>query len=160
MPSFCLKLESFKKVMHHRKAKNDQKFTKICFSRELSLKSGKMNFHEFWTIFDPSGPHHLKKIPKKGQKWHHEKKPISEKKRKNADFFLRWAINHPKIIKKSKFLCSITSHAPKTTEKIFMVIGTIFMKWNPDTWKKNIPEEIQVRLESLPILTHFFSCIP
>ena len=101
MPSFCPKLESFIKVMHRRKAKNDQKFTKICFSRELSLKSGKINFHEFWTIFDPSGPHHLKKTPKKSQKWHHEKKPISEKKRKNADFFSamshKSSKNHQKI---------------------------------------------------------------
>ena len=119
MPSFCPKLESFIKVMHRRMAKNDQKFTKICFSRELSIKSGKINFHEFWTIFDPSGPHHLKKIPKKSQKWHHEKNPFLKKNEKTQIFFLRWAINHPKIIKKSKFLCSITSHAPKTTEKNF-----------------------------------------
>ena len=101
MPSLCPKLESFIKVMHRRMAKNDQKFTKICFSRELSLKSGKINFHEFWTIFDPSGPHHLKKIPKKSQKWHHEKKNISEKKRKNADFFSamshKSSKNHQKI---------------------------------------------------------------
>ena len=151
MPSFCPKLESSIKVMHCRMAKNDTKFTKVCFSRDLSLKSGKINFHEFWTIFDYSGPHHLKKTPKKSQKWHHEKKNFWTKNEKTQNFFLRWAINHPKIIKKSKFLCSITSHAPKTTEKIFMVIGTIFMKWNPDSWKKNIPEEMQVRLQSLPI---------
>ena len=66
--------------MHRRMAKNGPKLMKI-------TKSGKINFHEFWTIFDPSGPHHLKKIPEKGQNWHHEKKNISEKKRKNAVFF-------------------------------------------------------------------------
>ena len=59
MPSFCPKLESTIKVMHRRMAKNDQKFTKICFSRELSLKSGKINFHEFWTIFGHSTVHHF-----------------------------------------------------------------------------------------------------
>ena len=120
MPSFCPKLESTIKVMHRRMAKNDQKFTKNCFSRELSIKSGKINFHEFWTIFDPSGPYHLKKLQKRAKNGIMKKKPfLKKKKRKNADFFLRWAINHPKIIKKSKFLCSITSHAPKTTEKNF-----------------------------------------
>ena len=66
MPSFCPKLESTIKVMHRRMAKNDQKFTKICFSRELSLKSGKINFHEFWTIFGLSRVHHLKKTPQNG----------------------------------------------------------------------------------------------
>ena len=66
MPSFGPKLESTIKVMRHRMAKNDQKFTKICFSRELSLKSGKINFHEFWTIFGLSRVHHLKKTPKNG----------------------------------------------------------------------------------------------
>ena len=64
MPSFCPKLESTIKVMHRRMAKNEQKITKICFSRELSLKSGKINFHEFWTIFGLSRVHHLKKSPK------------------------------------------------------------------------------------------------
>ena len=75
MPSFCSKLESFIKVMHRRKAKNDQKFTKICFSRDLSLKSGKINFHEFWTIFGHSTVHHLKKTPKNIRKMDLRKKP-------------------------------------------------------------------------------------
>ena len=75
MPSFCPKLESFIKVMHRRKAKNDQKFTKICFSRDLSLKSGKINFHEFWTIFGHSTVHHLKKTPKNSSKSHPREKP-------------------------------------------------------------------------------------
>ena len=91
--------------MQSRMAKNDQKFTKIYFSRELSMKSEKINFHEFWTIFDPSEPHHLKKTPKKSKKWHHEKKPISEKKRKNADFFSgmshKSSKNHQKNTQKS-----------------------------------------------------------
>ena len=119
MLSFCPKLESTIKVMHRRMAKNDQNFTKICFSRELSLKSGKINFHEFWTIFDPSGPHHLKKLQKIAKNGIMKKNPFLKKNEKTQIFFLRWAINHPKIIKKSKFLCSITSHAPKTTEKNF-----------------------------------------
>ena len=59
MPSFCPKLESFIKVMHHRMAKNDTKFTKIHSSRDLSLKSGKINFHEFWIIFCNSTMHHF-----------------------------------------------------------------------------------------------------
>ena len=87
MPSFCPKLESFIKVMHRRKAKNDQKFTKFCFSRDLSLKSGKINFHEFWTIFGHSTVHHLKKTPKNIRKIDLRKKNISPKKRKMADFF-------------------------------------------------------------------------
>ena len=101
MPSFCPKLESTIKVMHRRMAKNDQKFTKICFSRELSLKSGKINFHEFWTIFDPSGPHHLKKFQKRAKNGIMKKKNISEKKGKNADFFSamshKSSKNHQKI---------------------------------------------------------------
>ena len=87
MPSFCPKLESFIKVMHRRKAKNDQKFTKICFSRDFSLKSGKINFHEFWTIFGHSTVHHLKKLLKIPQNRTLEKKNISAKKRKMANFF-------------------------------------------------------------------------
>ena len=77
MPSFCPKLESFIKVMHRRKAKNDQKFTKFCFSRDLSLKSGKINFHEFWTIFGHSTVHHLKKTPKITPKLNLQKKTVS-----------------------------------------------------------------------------------
>ena len=84
MPSFGPKLESTIKVMRHRMAKNDQKFTKICFSRELSLKSGKINFHEFWTIFGLSRVHHLKKLQKIG--WTSEKKPISPFFVKNTGF--------------------------------------------------------------------------
>ena len=76
MPAFCPTLESTIKVMHRRMAKNDQKFTKICFSRELSLKSGKINFHEFWTIFGLSRVHHLKKKHQK-MGWTSEKKRIS-----------------------------------------------------------------------------------
>ena len=142
MPSFCPKLEPSIKAMHRRKAKNNQKFTKICFSWKLSLKSWRINFHEFWIIFDPSGPHHLKKLQKKPE--------IISEKTKNVDFFLWWAINHPKIIKKSKFLCSITSHAPKTTEKNFRGHWDNIHEMKSRYRKKNIPEEIQVRLESLP----------
>ena len=130
MPSLCPKLESFIKVMHRRMAKNDQKFTKNCFFRESSLKSGKINFHEFWNIFEPSGPHHLKKTPKKSQKWHHEKKKnISEKKRKNADFFSAMSHKSSKNHQKIKiFVLRNVLCSQNHRKKIFMVIGTIFMK--------------------------------
>ena len=75
MPSFCPILESSIKVMHRRMAKNDQKFTKNCFCRELSLKSGKIIFYEFWMIFGHSTVHHLKKTPK--NTWNSRKNPIS-----------------------------------------------------------------------------------
>ena len=39
---------------------------------------------------------------------------------------------------------------PKTQKKIFVIIGAIFEKWTPDSWKKNVSPKIQVRLESLP----------
>ena len=119
MPWFCPKLESFIKVMHRRKAKNDQKFTKICFSRDLSLKSGKINFDEFWTIFGHSTVHHLKKTPKIYEKWTFEKKTFLLKNEKWQIFFLRRAINSTKMVKNSKFFYSITSYAPNDTEKIF-----------------------------------------
>ena len=119
MPSFCPKLESTIKVMHRRMAKNDQKFTKICFSRELSLKSGKINFHEFWTIFGHSTVHHLKKTPKKYTKNGPSKKtPFLLKNEKWQIFFLRRAINSTKMVKNSKFFCSITSYAPKGTDSL------------------------------------------
>ena len=120
MPSFCPKLESTIKLMHRRMAKNDQKFTKICFSRELSLKSGKINFHEFWTIFGHSTVHHLKKNSKKYAKNGPSKTtPFLLKNEKWQIFFLRRAINSTKMVKKSKFFCSITSYAPNDTEKNF-----------------------------------------
>ena len=84
MASFCPKLESTIKVMNRRMAKNDQKNTKICFSRELSLKSGKINFHEFWTIFGLSTVHHLKRTPQNGMDL--RKKPISRFFVKNTGF--------------------------------------------------------------------------
>ena len=119
MPSFCPKLESTIKVMHRRMAKNDQKFIKFCFSRELSLKSGKINFHEFWTIFGHSTVHHLKKLLKIPQNRTLEKKTFLPKNEKWQNFFLRRAINFPKMVKNSKFFCSTTSYAPKSTEKNF-----------------------------------------
>ena len=84
MPAFCPKLGSTIKVMHRRMAKNDQIFTKICFFREMSLKSGKINFHEFWTIFGLSRVHHLKKTPKMG--WTSEKKTVFQFFVKNTGF--------------------------------------------------------------------------
>ena len=84
MPVFCPKLWSATKVMHRRMAKNGQNFTKICFSREMSLKSGKINFHDFWTIFGLSRVHHLKKLQKIG--WTSEKNPISPFFVKNTGF--------------------------------------------------------------------------
>ena len=119
MLSFCSKLESFIKVMHRRNAKNDQKFTKFCFSRDLSLKSGKINFHEFWTIFGHSTVHHLKKLQKIYENWTFEKKTFLLKNEKLHFFFLRRAINSTKMVKSSKFFCSTTSYAPKSTEKKF-----------------------------------------
>ena len=77
MPSFCPILESSIKVMHRRMAKNDQKFTKNCFCRELSLKSGKIIFYEFWIIFGHSTVHHLKKLQKIPENCTSRKKPIS-----------------------------------------------------------------------------------
>ena len=119
MPSFCPKLESFTKVMHRRKAKNDQKFTKFCFSQDLSLKSGKINFHEFWIIFGHSTVHHLKKTPKITPKFDLEKKTFLQKSQKTQNFYFRRAINLPNMLKKSKFFCQTTSHTPKRTEKNF-----------------------------------------
>ena len=152
MPSFCPKLESFIKVMHRRKAKNDQKFTKFCFSRDLSLKSGKINFHEFWTIFGHSTVHHLKKTPKNTRKLGLRKKPISPKKRKMADFF---------SAKGHKF------HKNGQKFKIFLFHNVLCSQWHRKNFlwslepysrnelqipeKKNVSPKIQVRLESLPI---------
>ena len=84
MPVFCPKLGSTIKVIHCRMPKNCQNFTKNCFSREMSLKSGKINFHDFWTIFDLSRVHHLKKLQKIG--WTSEKNPISPFFVKNTGF--------------------------------------------------------------------------
>ena len=88
MPSFCPELESSIKVMHRRMAKNDTKFTKIRFSRDLSLKSGKINFHEFWTIFGHSTVHHLKKTPKITPKLDLQKKKRFYRNRKNRKIFI------------------------------------------------------------------------
>ena len=150
MPSFCLKLESFIKVMHRRKAKNDQKFTKFCFSRDLSLKSGKINFHEFWTIFGHSTVHHLKKTPKITPKLDLQKKKFLQKSQKTQIFYFRRAINLPKMSKKSKFFCQTTSHTLKRTEKNFIGIGTIFAKWTSDSWKKSFyrnQDEVEILAE-------------
>ena len=102
MPSFGPKLESTIKVMRHRMAKNDQKFTKICFSWELSLKSGKINFREFWIIFGLSRVHHLKKTPKNGMDL--RKNPISRFFVKNTGF-LAFLVPYlqEKFIKMKKF---------------------------------------------------------
>ena len=102
MPSFCPKLESFIKVMHRRKAKNDQKFTKFCFSRDLSLKSGKINFHEFWTIFGHSTVHHLKKTPKITPKLDLQKNPVSTEIAKNANFLFSTSHKSSKNVQKNK----------------------------------------------------------
>ena len=87
MPSFCPILESSIIVMHRRISKNDPKFTKICFCRELSLKSGKIIFYEFWMIFGHSTVHHLKKTPKNTWKLHLQKKPHFLVFLKNTGFF-------------------------------------------------------------------------
>ena len=62
MPVFCPKLGSATKVMHRRMAKISQKFV---FSREMSLKSGNINFHDFWIIFGLSRVHHPQKKTQK-----------------------------------------------------------------------------------------------
>ena len=87
MSSFCSILESSIKVMHRRMAKNDQTFTKNCFCRELSLKSEKIIFYEFWMIFGHSTVHHLKKTPKNTWKLHLQKKPHFLVFLKNTGFF-------------------------------------------------------------------------
>ena len=69
-------------------AKNDQKFIKFCFSRELLLKSGKINFHEFWTIFGHSTVHHLKKTPKITPKLDLQKKTRFYRNRKKRKIFI------------------------------------------------------------------------
>ena len=102
MPSFHPKLESFIKVMHRRKAKNDQKFTKNCFSRDLSLKSGKINFHEFWIIFGHSTVHHLRKTPKNTPKSHPRKKNHFCQKTKNGKIFFAKGHKFPKNGQKFK----------------------------------------------------------
>ena len=75
-----------------------------------------MSFGTFLTLLDRIT---WKKLQKRAKNGIMKKTPFLKKNEKTQIFFLRWAINHPKIIKKSKFLCSITSHAPKTTEKNF-----------------------------------------
>ena len=149
MPSFCPKLESSIKVMHRRMAKNDTKFTKIHFSRDLSLKSGKINFHEFWTIFGHSTVHHLKKTPKNIRKMDLRKKnPFLLKNEKWQIFFLRRAINSTKMVKNSKFFCSITSYAPNDTEKNFCDHWSHIREMNSRFLKKkNVSPNIQMRLE-------------
>ncbi len=128
MPSFCSKLESFIKVMHRRKAKNDQKFTKICFSRDLSLKSGKINFHEFWTIFGHSTVHHLKKTPKITPKLDLQKKNVSTEIAKNAKFLFSKSHKFPKYVQKIKIFLPNNVSYPQTHRKNFIGIGTIFAK--------------------------------
>ena len=90
-----------------------------------------------------------KKLQKIYEKWTFEKKPISPKKRKMADFFLRRAINSTKMVKNSKFFCSITSYAPNDTEKIFCDHWSHIREMNSRFLKKT--PKIQVRLESLPL---------
>ena len=119
MPSFCPKLESFIKVMHRWKAKNDQKFTKFCFSQDLSLKSAKINFHQFWTIFGHYTVHHLKKTPKITPNLDLQKKNVSTEIAKNAKFFFSTSHKSPKYVQKIKFFCQTTSHTLKRTEKNF-----------------------------------------
>ena len=129
MPSFCSKLESFIKVMHRRKAKNDQKFTKFCFSRDLSLKSRKINFYEFWTIFGHFTVHHLKKTPKITPKLDLQKKNVSTEIAKNAKFFFSTIHKSPKYVQKIKNFFAKQLHIPLFAQKkIFIGIGTIFAK--------------------------------
>ena len=73
MPSFCPKLKSSIKVMHRRMAKNGPKLMKICFSRETSIRSAKINFHEFCTIFDHPTMHHFYRGLQFRAKWMHSK---------------------------------------------------------------------------------------
>ena len=128
MPSFCPKLESTIKVMHRRMAKNDQKFIKFCFSRELSLKSGKINFDEFWTIFGHSTVHHLKKTPKITPNWT-SKKNVSTEIAKNEKFLFSTSHKSSKNVQKNQNFFAKQRLIPLNAQKkIFMVIGTIFGK--------------------------------
>ena len=102
----------------------------------------------FWPFYSASPQKNSKKMY---EKWTFEKNPFLLKNEKLQIFFLRRAINSTKMVKNSKFFCSITSYAPNDTVKYFVIIGAIFEKWTPDSWKKPVSPKIQVRLESLPI---------
>ena len=132
MPSFCPKLESFIKVMHRRKAKNDQKFTKFCFSRDLSLKSGKINFHEFWTIFGHSTVHHLKKTPKITPKLDLQKNHFYRNRKKRKIIFWK-SHKSSKSVQKIKFVLPNSVSCPQTHRKKCVGIGILFAKWTPDS---------------------------
>ena len=159
MPSFGPKLESAIKVMRHRMAKNDQKFTKICFSRELSLKSGKINFHEFWTIFGHSTVHHLKKTPKITPKLDLQKKTVSTEIAKNAKFLFSTSHKSPKYVQKIKIFLPNNVSYPQTHRKKFLQASEQYSRNEPQIpEKKNVSTEIRTRLKSLPnvIKVYFF----
>ena len=150
MPSFCPKLESTIKVMHRRMAKNDQKFTKICFSRELSLKSGKINFHEFWSIFGHSTVHHLKNsqnYPKLGSP---KKHTFLQKSEKTQNLFFQQAINLPNMSRKSNFFVKQRLIPPNAQKKILQA-SEQYSRNEPQIPEKNISTEIRTRLKSLPL---------
>ena len=148
MPSFGPQLESAIKVMRHRMAKNDQKFTKICFSRELSLKSGKINFHEFWTIFGLSRVHHLKKTPKMG--WTSEKKPVFQFFVKNTGF-LAFLVPYlqEKIHKNEKnfFWIFFKGQRPKICK--ITAISLLATQWSQIPQKKNVFQFLKWYLRNL-----------
>ena len=152
MPSFCPKLESTIKVMHRRMAKNDQKFTKICFSRELSLKSGKINFHEFWTIFGLSRVHHLKKTPKNGMDL--RKKNVFQFFVKNTGF-LAFLVPYlqEKFIKMKKIFFWIFFKGQRPRICKITAISWLATEWSQiPQKKKNVFQFFITTLKLLPIL--------
>ena len=132
-------------------AKISQKFV---FPRDVT-KVGKNQFSwvldYVWPFYSASPQKNSKKYTKIGP----SKKTLL-KNEKLQIFFLRRAINSTKMVKNSKFFCSITSYAPNDTEKNFCDHWSHIREMNSRFLKKkNVSPKIQVRLESLPILNIF-----
>ena len=108
-----------------------------------------MSFGPYLTLLDRITWKKLQKGAKNGIM----KKNISEKKRKNADFFSGMSHKSSKNHRKNKiFVPHNVSCSQNHRKKFSWSLGQY--SWNeiqiPE--KKPIPEEIQVRLESLPII--------
>ena len=106
----------------------------------------------FWPFYSASPQKNSKKYTKNGPS---KKTPFLLKNEKWQIFFLRRAINSTKMVKNSKFFCSITSYAPNDTEKNFCDHWSHIREMNSRFLKKNVSPKIQVRLESLPICKTF-----
>ena len=153
MPSFCPKLESSIKVMHRRMAKNDQRFTKICFFPRVITNLGKINFHEFWTIFGLSTVHHLKKTPQNGMDL--RKKTVFQFFVKNTGF-LAFLVPYlqEKFIKMNKSFSEFFSkvngkESVKSQPYHYQPLNDIKYRR-----KKNVSRFFITMLEFLPITNH------